>query len=220
MKYGLGYTLITRITGFLARTILYFRKTELDYIANLLGDKKNIRILDYGCNTAYLLNIIKNKYLSKNFDLCGADINEYALKYARKKYKDFTFFNINNEFFNKEKFDVIILSHVLEHIHDRGKFIANLKRIMKKNGTLIIAIPQERIRGDCTFIQLLYNFARLRFENPHVVKMEYQDLNILLSENGLHIKEHTYTHFFYPFITDKRRADSWSLVTEIRSVRN
>lgn len=219
MKYGLGYTLITRTSGFLARTIFYFRKTELNYIINFLRDKNNIRILDYGCNTAYFLNIIKNKFPSKNFDLCGTDINEYALKYAKKKYEDFTFFNINDEFFNKEKFDVIIVSHVLEHVHNRNKFIANLKRLMKKNGTLIIVVPQERIRGDCTFVQLLYNFARLRFENPHVVNMKYQDLNKLLAENRLQIKQHKYTHFFYPFKSDKRRVDSWSLVTEIKRIR-
>lgn len=220
MKYGLGYTLITRTIGFLARTILSYRKTELNYIVDLLKDKKNIRILDYGCNTAYLLNIIRNKYPSKNFDLCGADINEYALKYAKKKYKDFKFFDINDRFFDKSKFDVIIVSHVLEHVHDRNKFIANLKKILEKNGTLIIAIPQERIRGDCTLVQLLYNLARFRFENPHVVKMDYQDLNELLANNGLHIKEHIYTHFLYPFKSDKRRVDSWSLVAEIKSVRN
>src|SRR3989338_4332974 len=159
MKYGLGYSLITRTTGFLARTVLYYRKTELNHIINLLRDKENIRILDYGCNTAYLLNIIKNKYPSKNLELCGADINPYALKYARKKYKYFTFFNINDIFFDKEKFDVIILSHVLEHIHDRDKCIANLKRLMRKNSTLIIAIPQQRIRGDCTLFQLFYNLV-------------------------------------------------------------
>lgn len=217
MKYGLSYTLITRITGFLARTILYYRRTELNYICNLLKDKKNIRILDYGCNTGYLLNIIKNKYPSQNFDLYGADINQYALKYARKKYKNFTFFNITNEFFDKEKFDVIILLHVLEHIHDRNKFVVDLKKLMKKNGTLIIAIPQERIRGDCTLIQLLYNITRFRFENPHVVKMDYKDLNKLLINNGLHIREHIYIHFLYPFKSDRRRVDSWSLVTTCKN---
>ena len=56
MKYGLSYTLITRTTGFLARTIFHHRRTELNYISDLLKDKKNIRILDYGCNTGYLLN--------------------------------------------------------------------------------------------------------------------------------------------------------------------
>ena len=97
MKYGLSYTLITRITGFLGRTILYYRRTELNHIINFLKDKENIKILDYGCNTGYLLNIIKKRYPLKNFKLCGADINKYALKYARKKYKDFTFFNIKGD---------------------------------------------------------------------------------------------------------------------------
>lgn len=219
MKYGLGYTWITRVTAFLARTVLYYRRTELNYILNLLRGKENVRILDYGCNTAYLLNIIKNKYPSKKFDLCGTDINQYALKYATKKYKDFTFFDINDEFFDKEKFDVIILSHVLEHVQDRSRFITNLKKLMRKNGTLIIAVPQERIRGDCTLVQLLYNIARFRFENPHVVKINYQDLNDLLINNGLNIKEHIYTHFLYPFKSDRRRVDSWSLVTEVK-IRN
>lgn len=213
MKYGLSYTLITRTTGFLARTIFYYRRTELNYICDLLKDKKGIRILDYGCNTGYFLSIIHDKYPLKKFDLCGADINQYALKYARKKHKDFTFFNIDKNLFDKEKFDVIILSHVLEHVKNRDLLIANLKNLLKKNGELIIAIPQERIRGDCSLIQWSYNIITFRFENPHVVKINYPDLNELLNNNGLCIKKYVYTHFLYPFKSDKRRIDSWSLVT-------
>lgn len=216
MKYGLSYTLITRTTGFLARTILHYRKTELNHINGLLTNKEKLRVLDYGCNSGYFLNIIAQKYPSSNFDLCGADINQYALNYARKKYPNFTFFEINNEFFNQERFDVIILSHVLEHIKDRDSFFMNFKRLLKKEGTLIIAIPQERIRGDCTIIQLLYNYLRLRFENPHVVKLNYSDLEELLGKNGFCIQEPVYTHFLYPFKSDHRRLDSWSLVVEAK----
>ena len=216
MKYGLSYTLITRTTGFLARTILHYRKTELDHINGLLKNNEKLKILDYGCNTGYLLDIIHKKHISSNFDLCGADINQYALNYARKKYPHFTFFEINNEFFTQERFDVVILSHVLEHIKDRDGFFTNFKKLMKKEGTLIIAIPQERIRGDCTIIQLLYNYLRLRFENPHVVKLNYEDLDQLLGKNGFCIQEHIYTHFLYPFKSDKLRLDSWSLVVEAK----
>ena len=61
MKYGLSYTLITRTTGFLARTILYYRSTELNFICEQLKNEQSIRILDYGCNTAYLLRMINKK---------------------------------------------------------------------------------------------------------------------------------------------------------------
>src|SRR3989339_1944299 len=116
MKYGLSYTLITRCTGWLSRTILHFRKTELDIIKQSFKDLDNERILDYGCNTGYFLNSIQKTYPEKHLSLCGADINPHALNYARKKYKNCTFFEITNDFFSKEQFDIIILSHVLEHV--------------------------------------------------------------------------------------------------------
>jgi len=212
MKYGLSYTLITRCTGWLSRTILHFRKTELDYISNSLINKDNVRILDYGCNTGYFLDFIKKHNQNKHFDLCGADINGHALKYAKQKYNQYKFFEINEKFFNTEKFDIIILSHVLEHISDTQSFLQNLKKILKKDGELIIAVPQERIRGDCTIIQLLYNIIRLRFENPHLINYKYTDIEKILNQNGFTIKHSRFTHFFYPFESNRRRLDSWSLV--------
>ena len=212
MKYGLGYTLITRVTGFLARTFLYYRKTELMHMIDLLKDKDNIRLLDFGCNTGYFLKMIKNKYPESKISFHGADINQYALKYAKRKNPEFGFFEINNDFWETEKFDIIITSHVLEHIKERNEMMVNLNKLLKKDGELIVAIPQERIRGDCTIVQLLYNFMRLRFENPHVVKINYGQLNDLLSNNGFQINHHTYTNFFYPFKSNNKKFYSWSLV--------
>ncbi len=211
MKYGLSYTLITRVTGFSARTFLYYRRTEFIHICDWLKGKKDLRVLDYGCNTGFLLKMINNRHPNK-FDLCGADINSYALKYARNKNKDFSFYDINPEFFEKEKFDVIILSHVLEHVHNREDFVKDLKKILKKDGTLIVAVPQERIRGDVTLVQLLYNILRLRFENPHVVNINYNMLNTLLDKNSMKISDHVYTNFFLPSKSNDRRIHSWSLV--------
>jgi len=184
----------------------------LDIIKQSFKDLDNERILDYGCNTGYFLNSIQKTYPEKHLSLCGADINPHALNYARKKYKNCTFFEITNDFFSKEQFDIIILSHVLEHVADTNSLIEGLKRLLKNNGKLIIAVPQERIRGDCTIVQLLYNWIRWRFENPHLVNYSYTDLEKLLNEHQLYIKHHRFTHFFYPFQSNKRRLDSWSLV--------
>lgn len=181
-------------------------------MCQLLQNKNNIKILDYGCNTGYFLHFIKKRYPNKNFELCGADINEHALRYAEHKYKQFNFFQINDELFNKEKFDIIILSHVLEHVADTKTFLRNIKKILKDSGELIIAVPQERVRGDCTIFQLLYNIIRLRFENPHLVNYKYCELEKMLNQHGFLIKHHCFTHFFFPFQSDNRRPDSWSLV--------
>lgn len=210
-KYGLGYTLITGFTGFISRTILPFRKTEITYIIELLKDRSYNHILDFGCNTGYLLKLLchaapKNTYY-------GADINPHALNTAKRRNPDFTFFLTSQLSQHAEYFDVIIISHVLEHVHDGKKMLDQAHRLLKKNGTLIIAIPQERIRGDATIFQLLYNVMRLRFENPHVISYNYENLKNLLNLSGYDLVKHTYTHYFFPFKSQKRRFDSWSLVT-------
>lgn len=43
--------------------------------------------------------------------------------------------------FNDKQFDVITLWHVLEHVHERHKYIETFHRILKDDGTLIIAVP-------------------------------------------------------------------------------
>ena len=42
---------------------------------------------------------------------------------------------------NPYQYDVITMWHVLEHIYDLDKYIYQLKKLLKPNGTLIIAVP-------------------------------------------------------------------------------
>lgn len=43
-----------------------------------------------------------------------------------------------------QKFDVITLWHVLEHVPDVKNYIAKLKNLLKDNGTLVIAVPNYK----------------------------------------------------------------------------
>lgn len=207
MKYTTGYCLITGITGFLSRTILHFRSTELNYMLSHIQGKN---ILDYGCNTGYFASRIKSIYPASC--VTGTDINEYALKFAQKKHPSITFLPINKLIKTKTKFDIIILSHVLEHIYDRNAFLHKLSKKLSATGKLIIAIPQERIRGDATLIQLIYNCITLRFENPHVVKLNYDNMQTLLDKTNLKIDEMTYTNYLPPFTSQKPLWHRWSIV--------
>ncbi|MDP7115708.1 MAG: class I SAM-dependent methyltransferase, partial [Candidatus Woesearchaeota archaeon] len=164
MKYGKGYSFITRTTGFLARTLLYFRKTELSHMLDVLEENPPTRILDYGCNSGYFCNMLKNRFPDAH--VCGADINVSAIRYATKKYKKTKFHFITDEFFEKfkkQKFDVIILSHVLEHMREPKKTLELISKILHKDGKILLAVPQERIKGDATPIQLIYNYIRGSF---------------------------------------------------------
>lgn len=209
MTYGFGYTWLTRTTGFISRTILHFRRTELDYMIEFIKKQGKITILDYGCNTGYFLKMIKKT--APNNECFGADINPHALDSARIKNPDIKFYDLNNETIDNQ-FDIIILSHVLEHVDSPEILLKKLVSYLKKDGYLLVAVPQERIRGDATVFQILYNLLRLRFTNPHILKINYDNLNKYCQNIGLKIIDKVYTNYLFPFKSPTKRLDAWSLV--------
>lgn len=114
------------------------------YIENLLIANKVKFILDYGCGLGQLTTALHNKkYKVMAMDISNESSVElkknkinflkiYNLKYQKKKFKD--------------KFDFIILSHVLEHQKKVGiiPFLKDLKFMLKKNGLLFIAVPNAQ----------------------------------------------------------------------------
>lgn len=106
--------------------------------ANLLGkhtDKK--RILDYGCGTGDFLN-----HLSKQgWQTSGVEPSATARSIAQSKSLEVS--EDLDSLINDGKFDAITLWHVLEHIHDLNDTIQNLKSLLKKDGILLIAVPNH-----------------------------------------------------------------------------
>ena len=52
--------------------------------------------------------------------------------------------------FKDGSFDQAIMSHVIEHFEDPTELINEIKRVLKDNGTLIVAVPREKILGENT----------------------------------------------------------------------
>ncbi|APD06797.1 hypothetical protein UJ101_01278 [Flavobacteriaceae bacterium UJ101] len=101
--------------------------------------KASGKLLDYGCGTGDFLNYIKDK-----FEATGIEPNEKAANFARKK----SSLKITNQTdlsqFKNETFDIITLWHVLEHIPNLKEISIELKRILKEEGILIIAVPNHK----------------------------------------------------------------------------
>lgn len=100
---------------------------------------KNGQILDVGTGTGFFLNEMKEKGwqvtgTEKSDEARGFAMNEFGLELLTAE----TLFTLP-----EQKFDVITLWHVLEHIHLLNKNLDTFNQLLKPNGKLIIAVPNH-----------------------------------------------------------------------------
>jgi len=94
-------------------------------------------ILDIGCGTGELLNYFKQK----GWNTTGVEPNQSARSFASTNYNIGVFDENELDNFEENSFDVISLWHVLEHVPDLNGRMDQLNRLLKKDGLLIIALP-------------------------------------------------------------------------------
>ncbi|TDK44123.1 class I SAM-dependent methyltransferase [Algoriphagus formosus] len=111
-------------------------KKKYKLISSLGTDKS---ILDIGCGTGELLKFFQ----SKNWKVSGIEPSKTARKLAEEKLKvqiDEKLENIPSS----EKFDIITLFHVLEHVHGLRKAVKSVINLLKSDGYILIALPNHQ----------------------------------------------------------------------------
>lgn len=111
-------------------------------IKKYVKEKKNLRILDIGCGPAEILkNFNKINYY-------GFDTNLNYINYARKKYKNknpklYCRRFLKKDSINLPKMDYVLLFGIIHHLNDLeiNTLLTLCKKVMKKNGKLIIIEP-------------------------------------------------------------------------------
>lgn len=113
-------------------------KIKLNLINSCVSNNK--ALLDIGCGTGDFLQ----KALQSNWEISGIEPNKQARAIANKKTNHAVY--DASELFNlaPNSFDVITLWHVLEHLPNLEAHISIIKRLLKPNGTLIIAVPNYK----------------------------------------------------------------------------
>lgn len=120
---------------------------QLCHLPKLNENKKDkLKILDAGCgdgiNLLFLKEFFKKRKIS--VELIGCDYNPLRISRANKIEKiKIIKADLTSLPFKDEKFDFILCSHVIEHIENDLIAISELARVLKLDGILTIAVPNE-----------------------------------------------------------------------------
>ena len=107
-------------------------KNKLNLVNSLQPAKGSV--LDIGAGTGDFLSVVKEN----GWNTIGVEPSEKAKAIAKRK--GVSFVEETSELENNS-FDVITMWHVLEHVPNLDNQIKELKRLLKPNGSLIIAVP-------------------------------------------------------------------------------
>lgn len=134
-----GDPIIQNLQGKLFGAFNLLKRLQAKGIMNALDVKPSEVVLDFGCGSGYM-TIELAKLAKKAY---GIDINEYIekinipsilqgrLKYIRVSGEKFPF--------QDNFFDTILASEILPMIPDPKKFLAEIRRVLKPNGRLVIS---------------------------------------------------------------------------------
>ena len=115
----------------------YMMRKKLSLIQNITGRQENFSLLDFGCGTGDFLGFVKHHHIIAE----GVEPDQHAREIAKSVNHVETYSIEASANIESEKFDVITLWHVLEHVHELHTQLEYFNKWLKKDGMILIAVP-------------------------------------------------------------------------------
>ena len=171
--------------------------------------KKRMRIADLGCGNCHW-NI-------HGLPVTGVDINAKMLKWAKShgRLKDFkACANLGHTGLKAKSFDVVLMSEVLEHVFDHASVLAEVRRILKKDGTFLITVPYDFFLGpffilfnlNCLYMGYIRGSEYHRYRCGHIHHFTKARLKKTLAENGFELADVFVVNGLLLYATARRTA--------------
>jgi 2-polyprenyl-3-methyl-5-hydroxy-6-metoxy-1,4-benzoquinol methylase len=147
-----------------------------------ISTKKNL--LDIGCGNGDFLLIAEEL----GYKAFGIDTDPKAYHQAQKKIKEVKLGSIDKAKEFNILFDVITISHVLEHVYDIHYLIKSCSSLLNKDGKIFIEYPNPN-----SYCSLFFQESWRGLEPPrHIALPTINALTNILSKNGFAIeKQHS-----------------------------
>lgn len=105
------------------------------FICEFINDKK-INVLEFGCGSGGILDTLKNKTKS---EVIGIDLDKQAVSFGKQKGINLLSVDLDN--LKDNKFDLIIASHVMEHLDNPQVTLGKLAELLNDGGYIYIEVP-------------------------------------------------------------------------------
>ncbi|HMM42341.1 MAG TPA: class I SAM-dependent methyltransferase [Thermomicrobiales bacterium] len=133
--YGPGYAPHAR-SGLSGKAKSWLERRSVRQLRRYLAAPR--RVLDVGCATGELLLAIR---AAGNPRVTGVETGELAARIARRRGLDVRTGELDDARFPDASFDTVILSHTLEHVPDPASVVAEVARVLRPGGALILWLP-------------------------------------------------------------------------------
>ncbi len=122
------------------------RAGPLEGIVSRFADSPG-EMLDFGCNAGYLMHIFQEKGWNDR----GVDLHPAVIKDAQSRGFTATCTRLEDAGYADNSFDLVTMTHILEHLPELEIPFAEVRRILKPGGLLLIAVPNFGARLELFF---------------------------------------------------------------------
>ena len=174
-------------------------KKKLKLINSLTSETKTL--LDVGCGTGDFLQTAQQN----QWTVSGIEPNKEARGIANNKTNNSVFDTEKLQEFQANSFDVITLWHVLEHLPDLEHDIKSFKKLLKKDGTLVIAVPNYK-----SFDAEYYKEFWAAYDVPrHLWHFNKKSISNLVGKQGMGVletKSMLFDAFYVSMLSEKYKS--------------
>jgi len=182
-KYDQNYKLAVGQENWFRRVTM---KKRLSNIDKAIKSWKHKRVLDIGCSGGMLQKLLS----SQCREVYGLDINLDQLNETGIE-GNYVCGDAMQLPFKENDFDVVICSHLLEHLPSVQKSIQEINRILRPKGNFFVLYPIELFRGaTCIPDVLLHGQKISRIRKIHLHRLSLKKLKRWLSDTELRLMRH------------------------------
>ena len=191
----------------LSRTVTLRKKRS---IIKRYSGLKSGSLLDIGSGTGHFIAFMKEA----GWTVKGLEINDKARDYSVSRFGMEVISREHLSSLTSACFDCITLWHVLEHLHEPGKYASEIVRLLKPGGICIVALP-----NCASFDAKYYGVYWAAWDVPrHLWHFTPPSFRVFVEKTGLKIKKMRKLPldvFYISVLSEKYKGSRYSFFTGI-----